>query len=128
MGRLCLITLFSRRISAGVQAFAIAALGSPAGMPLLRLDQAQKNVAMQAGTSELKWILTDNDVSEYVQAVMSHLGMTKMSHLCTICSDEAECRTMVKDSLGVDQASDFPSRLIVGLVANAWLAAKKATG
>ena len=122
MGRLCLITLFSRRISAGVQVFAIA---SPRLLRGNAVVASRSGAAMQAGTAELKWILTDNDVSEDVQAVMFYLGMTKMFHLCTICSDEAECWTMVKDSLGVDQASDFPSRLIVGSVVNAWLASKK---
>ena len=51
-------------------------------------------------------------------------GQVKLSSFCTIASSESGIRTMMKDSFGLDEDADFPTRMAVGSDVNAWAAAK----
>ena len=87
------------------------------------LTQAEKEAAMEAGTSELKFLLDRHGVDTDLQALLFHSKIVTMNTLATIVSKPEELRELVKDEFGIDSASNLQSRVKVANLVVAWDAA-----
>ena len=77
-----------------------------------------------AASSELKWLMSDNEVPLEVQSVLYHLGFTKIKVFIGIGESRQEVRTVLANDVGLDPAADIPSRVAVAMVLAAWEAAR----
>ena len=69
-------------------------------MPLMNLDAPQTEAAMASGASDLKWLMSDCEVPEAVQAVAFHLGFTKVRLFAGL----GETRTEVKEAIKAESS------------------------
>ena len=70
-------------------------------MPLVHLSAEDKSKAMESASSDLKWLLADNDVSEDIQAVLFHVGVRHMKIFSGLGESRAEVRTALKADIGL---------------------------
>ena len=89
-------------------------------MPLLTLTADQTTAAMASGSSDLKWILADCEVSNEVQAVLFHLGFTKIRVFAGLGETRAEVKEAIKADAGLDPADGPAVRVQVAYVLSAW--------
>jgi hypothetical protein len=96
-----------------------------ASMPLLQLSEEQTRAALEAGQSDLKWLLADQEVPLPVQSALFHLGFTKMRVFAGLGETRIEVKEALKKDFGLDGADDLQSRQSVALVLAAWEASKE---
>ena len=59
-------------------------------MPLIVLGEAEKQAAVKGVDSDLRWLLSDNDVDDDIQVVLHHFGIKKMKTFAGIGDDAAQ--------------------------------------
>ena len=80
-------------------------------MPPVVLDADQTKAAMTAGTSELKYLLCKEQVTELTQARLFHAGIVSSALLGSIAENVTDFKAMLKEEFGVDPASNMAGRL-----------------
>ena len=76
---------------------------------VLTADEAA--AAMLLGSSELKFLLGKEQVSEMTQAKLFHSGITTVPMLGTIAENLGDFKSMIKAEFGIDPALSMPMRL-----------------
>lgn len=79
----------------------------------LVLTADQKALALQAGGSDLKFLLQKNDVDEEVQSLLFHSKVTTLARFTGFVKDADELRKVIRDEFGIDGGSDLTTRLRV---------------
>ena len=86
-------------------------------MAPLVLDADQQAEAMKAATSELKFLLGKEGISELAQGRLYHVGATTLAKFSAFFTDEKDLRTVAKDELGIDPANSLKERSeLAGLI------------
>ena len=86
-------------------------------MAPLVLSEDQQTEAMKAATSELKFLLGKEGISETVQGRLYHVGATTLAKFSVFFTDEADLRQVAKDELGIDPANSLKERSeLAGLI------------
>ena len=93
-------------------------------MPLLALSEDQVITAMNSGASDLKWLLADCDVGNDAQAVLFHLGFTKIRVFVGLGETRAEVKEAIKSDMGLDPAEGAGARVSIACLLSAWDAAR----
>ena len=71
-------------------------------MPLVVLSAEQREAAINAASSELRFHLADLGVDEELQAVLCHSGFTSLRLLAGLDETRAGVRDAIKDEFGLD--------------------------
>lgn len=79
-------------------------------MPTVVLTGVEEAEAMAAGSSELKYVFAAQGVSERVQALFYHHGVTTLARLSTFTESDTVLREVLKDSMGLDSATSLSAR------------------
>ena len=77
------------------------------------LSQQEQVDAMEAGTSELKFLLSKEDIPDLYQAMLYHVGVTTISKFASLCKDQDELRKLLKEELGLDADAGLKQRVQV---------------
>ena len=93
-----------------------ATLASGAGrlgpeMAPLVLTQDEAAAAMLLGSSELKFLLGKEQVSESTQAKLFHSGITTIPMLGTIAENLTDFKAMIRTEFGIDPSASMPMRI-----------------
>jgi hypothetical protein len=94
-------------------------------MPLPTLTAPEQAAALAAADSDLKFLLSDTDVDNELQAVLFHFGFRKLRLFANLEVDSAKVQGVIKDQLGLDPADDLATRSRVAHVLAAWEAAQQ---
>ena len=82
----------------------------------INLTAAEITAALGKGSSELKFLLSREEIEEELQAKFFHVGITTLPKFATIAEGDAEMKQILKDSFGLDGAADIASRVKVASV------------
>lgn len=81
------------------------------------LDAVQTQEAMEAGSSELKYLFAKERVSEGIQAIFYHSGVTTIARLSAFFKDDDDLRKVVLDSMGLDPNTSLAERTeVAGII------------
>ena len=80
-------------------------------MAPLMLNAEEARAAMLLGSSELKFLLGKEQVTEATQAMLFHSGITTIPLLGTIAENLADFKDMIKKEFGVDPTTNMQQRL-----------------
>jgi len=94
-------------------------------MPLQVLSDAEKTAAEAAAHSDLKWLMSDNEVPQAVQQVLYHGGYTKMKIFAGLGESRTEVRDALRTDFGLDATDGMAARQHVALTVAAWEAARE---
>jgi hypothetical protein len=94
-------------------------------MPLATLTETQRAAADNAASSDLKWLLSDNEVPTLVQQSLFHAGFTKMKIFAGFGESRTEVRDALRTDLGLSSTDGLEARQHVALVIAAWEAARE---
>ena len=94
------------------------------GMPFTALDAALQSRVLHNASSDLKWLLSDNNVPVEVQAVIFNLGFDRMRIFAGLGESRTEVRDFLRVDVGLDAADGAQSRAQVAMVLATWDAAK----
>ena len=95
-------------------------------MPVTVNDEERER-AMQAGSSELKFLLAREGVEETLQAKFFHVGICTISKFATIVDTVAELKDMLKTDFELDATANLGDRVKVASVVVAYKAALSRT-
>ena len=93
-------------------------------MPLQIISADERAAAIGSASSDLKWVLADNEVSEEVQGVLYHVGVNRLKIFSGLGENRTEVREALKSVLGIDSADGAIARIQVALVLAAWDASR----
>eukprot|EP00973_Karenia_brevis_P046742 6486171-Karenia_brevis.AAC.1 len=79
---------------------------------------------MALGRADLKWVLSDNEVSEEVRGVIYHAGFCKMSIFLGLGESRREVRDTLKAEFNLDVDESLEIRAQVSRLLAAWDAAR----
>ena len=79
----------------------------------LVLTQAEKDSALLAGGSDIKFLLQKNDVDEELQCFLYHSKITTLARFTGFVKDADELRQIFKDEFGIDGTASLAARLRV---------------
>ena len=65
---------------------------------------------MKAGSAELKYLFAKNGVSEAIQAQFFHFKIQSVARFASFCSSEGDMRRILKDEMGLDEATNLLTR------------------
>eukprot|EP00973_Karenia_brevis_P014545 1984808-Karenia_brevis.AAC.1 len=65
---------------------------------------------MAMGRADLKWVLSDNEVSDEVQGVIYHAGFCKMSTFLGLGESRTEVRDTLRTELNLDVGESLAIR------------------
>ena len=99
----------------------------PAGMNALVLSEEETTSAMAAGTSELKYLMAKEGVSERVQSLFYHVGCVTVARFGLFAANEEDLRLVLKNDMGLDSAASLKNRSEVSGVLVAFSQAGKRT-
>ena len=88
-------------------------------MPLI-LTPAEVLVALEKGTSEIRFLLERNNVDNELQGMLFHSGILSLPVLATIAVSAAELKELVKDEFGIDSKAGIADRVRVANLIVAW--------
>lgn len=94
-------------------------------MPLRILTDAERVAADAAANSDLKWLLSDNEVPADVQQVLFHEGFTRMRVFAGFGESRTEVRDALRTDIGLASTDGLESRQKVSLVIAAWEAVRE---
>ena len=80
------------------------------------LTPAEITAALEKGSSELKFLFSREDIEEELQAKFFHVGIISLPKFATVAENDAEMKTILKDSFGLDGSADIASRVKVASV------------
>ena len=76
--------------------------------------------ALKLGSSDLRYTLSRNDVSDGTQAQFFEQGITSVNKLSSFFRDEADLIQVLRDHLGLDAAASLTDRAQVASIICAW--------
>ena len=82
----------------------------------INLTAAEIVAALGKGSSELKFLLSREEIEEELQAKFFHVGITTLPKFATIAEGDAEMKTILRDNFGLDGTVDIASRVKVASV------------
>lgn len=88
------------------------------------LSQADIDAAMKLGSSELKYLLARENVSENSQALFFRAGIVSVARFGNICQTEIEMAAVIKADVGLDPTASLAIRSEVAGIICAFVAAK----
>ena len=94
-------------------------------MPLRALAEDEAKEALTKGESDLRWILSDNDVPDIVQAVLYHAGYVKLRMFSGIGESRADVKVALSEDLGLSSAGGIEARQRIALTLVAWEACRE---
>ena len=77
------------------------------------LSQAEKDLALLAGGSDIKFLLQKNDVDEELQCFLYHSKITTLARFTGFVKNADELRQIFKDEFGIDGTTSLAARLRV---------------
>ena len=77
------------------------------------LTQQEFAEAMEAGTSELKYLLSKEAIPDRYQAPLYHVGVTTVAKFASFCKDQDELRKILKEEIGLDSETGLRERVQV---------------
>ena len=92
-------------------------------MPLV-LTADEKALALEKGSSELKFLFEKNGVDNDLQAFLLHSQICTVAVFATIASSSDELKTLIKDEFAVDIAAGLQQRVRVANLLVCWEAAQ----
>jgi len=90
---------------------------------VITLTDAQKEAAMKVASSDLQFLFDRKQVSEEVQAVFYHIGVTTVEAFAVLVKNQDELEEMLGNYFGLN-LKDLPDKVKSGKVVAAWMAAK----
>eukprot|EP00435_Cladocopium_sp_Y103_P008775 s235_g2.t1 len=93
-------------------------------MPVIQLTEEQEEHAVSIADSDLKYLLADVGVPEYIQSALFHRGYTSIRLLAGIDESRTEVRAAVTSEIGLDQTASNQERRHMALVLAAWETAR----
>ena len=93
-------------------------------MALPTLNEAEKTAALNSATSDLKFLLDREGISQDVQLAFYHGGVSNVRQFAAFASDVNDLRETLKSVFGLDPGSSLKVRILVSKVVVAWEAAK----
>ena len=94
------------------------------GMALPALNAVKKKAALEATSSDLKFLMDRESVPQDVQLALFHSGVSSVRQFAAFASDSGDLRETLKTAFGLDPAADLKTRLLVSKVVVAWEAVK----
>ena len=79
----------------------------------INLTVDERAAAMKAASSELRFLLDKEEISEDLQAKLYHIGITTLARFAAMASGVPDLRDFLRDSLALDTAAGLPARLAV---------------
>eukprot|EP00973_Karenia_brevis_P023895 3294883-Karenia_brevis.AAC.1 len=73
-------------------------------MPFIPLEAEVQAKALEKGKAGLKWVVSDNEGSEEVQATLFEMGFCKLSTFLGLGETRAEVRETLRTEFNVDVA------------------------
>ena len=89
-------------------------------MPRAVLDADAEAAADKAGGSDLKFLLSRQDVTQANQRLLFHYGVTTIEKFASFVKDRADLDTVLKEHWGLDQDASLDQRVQVAGFACAW--------
>ena len=89
-------------------------------MPMPVLTREEQTAAMEAASSDLKFLLAELQMPELLQGVFYHLGFTNVPLFAGLDRNENGVRDFLQRDFGVDPANGLADRRTVSLVVTAW--------
>ena len=89
-------------------------------MPLLLIGAEEARTVQSKAQSDLRWLLSDNEVNEDVQTALFHSGFQRLKIFRGIGEERTEVRDALKDTIGLDSADGVVPRQQVAAVLAAW--------
>ena len=93
----------------------------------IRINAIEMAAALERGSSDLKFLMAREEIAEEIQAKFYHVGITSMAKFATIAENEAELKTLLKDSFELDASTDIAARVKVASIVVAFKAAQART-
>ena len=94
-------------------------------MPLAALTAGEREAALAAAQSDVKWLLADAGVGDDLQAVLYHNGFTSTRLFVGLAETRAELRDVLRTEFGLDAQAGLAERQQVAVALAAWDAAKE---
>ena len=91
----------------------------------MEISPDQKATAMATADSDLKFLFDKEGVSEDIQAVFYHIGITNLRTFASLVRDAAELREIMKSDFKLDAAESLQTRVKVSKGLVAWETAQK---
>jgi hypothetical protein len=88
------------------------------------LNAAQQQAAIESASSDLKFLLSKEGVSDLNQAKLYHIGVINVSLFVTFVTDEKDLRDLLKDNLELDPSQRLGDRIQVAAITCAYQSAK----
>ena len=82
-------------------------------MPLVPLDDAARETALESGSAELRFLFNKEEVPDAVQALFFSIGIKTIARFASVAQDIEDLKTLLKDEFGLDAKADVSSRVIV---------------
>ena len=96
-------------------------------MPPIVLTADEQRAAMEAGSSELKFLFGQEQISEQLQAKFFHIGVISVSRFATLVQDNSELIKILRDDMDLDANDGLAKRVQVAAFLCALLKAKTRT-
>jgi len=80
------------------------------------INAAQQKAALDSASSDLKFLLSREGVSDLNQAKLYHIGVNNISLFVTFVTDEADLRDVLKINLELDPAARLGDRIQVAAI------------
>ena len=93
----------------------------------LKLTSDEEMAALEAASSELKYLMAREGVSTQVQALFYHVGCTSISRFSAFCKTEDEMRDVAKKEFGLDPTANLKTRAEVASIVCAFKSAATRT-
>ena len=92
-------------------------------MPLIAMTEGEREAAMQAASSDIRYHLSQMDVPRPIQAALFHKGFTTLRLYSNMEDTKAGMRGAIHDEIGIRAADGGDARKNVALLLAAWDAA-----
>ena len=96
-------------------------------MAPINITPQEAAAAMEKGSSDLKFLLAREEVTEDLQAKLFHVGITTVAKFSTIAENQAELKQVLKDDFGLDSSADLQARVLVASVLVAFQSSRART-
>ena len=93
-------------------------------MPLINMTDPEKEAAGKLAQSDLKWVLSDNDVESEVQMAIYHIGFTKLRTFVGLGETRVEVKKAIVDHLGLEPDTTLKDRQRTATILSGWDSAR----
>lgn len=92
-------------------------------MPPIVLTEEEKTVALAKAGSDLRFLLTKEEVDTDLQAILYHVGVTTVSRFAALAETAEQVKVLCRNDMAVDSDADLVARVRVTKLLVAWKAA-----